>query len=255
MSEAQPLEGQWAVVTGASKGIGRAIATRLIEAGSNVVAIARGEADLEIAAAEMRRDTSAGQEVVSLVADAGDRGDLQRVFNVLRADLPHLDIVVANAGTGSVYPFLDLPADEWDRIIGLNLTGTFHWVQESARFMRDAPRTGQAILVISSIRSLGVRPGRIAYSVSKAGLNQLVRVAAYELGSLGIRVNALTPGLTATGLALSDKKFFDEQVALLPIGRAGLPADIAEAALFLVSPASSFITGASLVADGGESLW
>lgn len=255
MAKARSLTGTWAVVTGASKGIGRAVAARLVAEGASIVGVARGRAELESAAEEWRASADDGQTVVTVVADAAKREDITRVYDVVRSEAPYLNVVVANAGTGSVYPLLDLPAAEWDRIIGLNLTGTFHWLQEGARLMTERPHDHQSILVISSVRSMGVRPGRLAYSVSKAGLNNLVKGAAYELGEAGIRVNALTPGLTATDLALSNKEFFDEQVALLPIRRAGQPADMAEAALFLVSPAASFITGANLVADGGESLW
>ena len=254
---APQLAGQWAIVTGASKGIGRGIARRLVAAGANVVMVARGEADLKRAADEIGEDGGSGQTVLPIVADAGNRDDIAGVFARLRAEVPRLDILIANAGTGSVQPFLEIESQEWDRIIGLNLTGTFHWCQEAARMMRDTGEAGdnRAIVVVSSVRPRGVRPGRLPYSVSKAGLNQLVRMAAYELGPLGIRVNALTPGLTATDLALSNPGFFEEQVALLPLGRAGQPADMGEAALFLVSPASAFITGANLAIDGGESLW
>jgi 3-oxoacyl-[acyl-carrier protein] reductase len=255
MSDVKQLAGKWAVVTGASKGIGQAIAARLVQAGANVIVVARGQADLDAAAARMNAAAADGQSVIPVVADASEPEDIRRVLDVVRDRAPGLDIVVANAGTGSVHPLLDLSIDEWDRIMRLNLTGTFHWLQQGARLMQESAGTNRAILVISSVRALGVRPGRLAYSVSKAALNQLVRGAAYELGPLGIRVNALSPGLTATELAMSNREFFDEQVALLPIGRAGQPADMGETALFLVSPASSFITGANLVADGGESLW
>ena len=108
---------------------------------------------------------------------------------------------------------------------------------------------------MSSIRAVGVRPGRLAYAVTKAGLNQFVRAAAYELAPLGIRVNALSPGITATPLALEgNPEVFEEMVATVPLGRAGEPEDMAAAALYLCSPAARFVTGANLVVDGGESL-
>ena len=123
----------------------------------------------------------------------------------------------------------------------------------------DGPADGganRAILVVSSIRSLGVRPGRLAYSATKAALNQLVRVAAHELASHQIRVNALLPGITATPLALEgNPEVFAEASASVPLGRAGTPQDMAAAAVYLCSPAARFVTGVNLVVDGGESLW
>ena len=122
--------------------------------------------------------------------------------------------------------------------------------------MVDAPSdANKSILAVSSIRAVGVRPGRLAYAVTKAGLNQFVRAAAYELAPLGIRVNALSPGITATPLALEgNPEVFEEMVATVPLGRAGDPDDMAAAALYLCSPAARFVTGANLVVDGGESL-
>jgi NAD(P)-dependent dehydrogenase (short-subunit alcohol dehydrogenase family) len=128
--------------------------------------------------------------------------------------------------------------------------------QAGERSTTTGETPNKAILVVSSIRADGVRPGRLAYSVTKAGVNQLVRAAAYELAPLGIRVNALSPGITATPLAQEDNPdIFAEMVATVPMGRAGTPSDMAAAALYLCSPQSRFVTGANLIVDGGESLW
>jgi glucose 1-dehydrogenase len=251
------LSGQWALVTGASKGIGLGIADGLVDAGANVVLVARGEAALEAAGEALRDRAGDGQAVVTKVADTSERESIAALFDALRAELPQLNVLVANAGSGAVAPFLDCTVDEWDRTIALNLTGTFLCCQAAARLMVTAPvGTNRSIVVVSSIRAHGVRPGLAAYAVTKAGLNQLVRVAAYELAPLGIRVNALSPGITATPLSQeANPELFEERAKTVPMGWAGTPGDMAAAALYLCSPASGFVTGTDLVVDGGESLW
>jgi glucose 1-dehydrogenase len=251
------LAGQWAVVTGASKGIGLGIAGALTEEGANVVLVARGREALESAAAALRARASADQAIVAKVADTSQRDSIAALFEALRVELPVLNVLVANAGSGTLMPFLDYTAAEWDRALALNLTGTFLCCQQAARRMIEEPvGSNRAIVVVSSIRADGVRPGLTGYAVTKAGVNQLVRAAAYELAPHGIRVNALSPGITATPLAQEDNpELFEERSKTVPMGRAGTPADMAAAALYLCSPSASFVTGANLVVDGGESLW
>jgi glucose 1-dehydrogenase len=250
------LTGQWAVVTGASKGIGRGIATRFVAAGANIVLVARTADALEAARDELSSVAAPSQTVPCLAADTSSPAAVEDLFGALAETVPHLNVFVANAGSGVVTPFLDIPLDEWNDTLSLNLTGTFLGCQRAARAMARAPQPNMAILVVSSIRAVGARPGRLAYSVTKAGLNQLVRVAAYELAPLGIRVNALSPGITATPLALEgNPEIFAEMAKEVPLGRAGTPTDMAEGALYLCSPAAAFVTGTNLVVDGGESLY
>lgn len=250
------LRDQWAVVTGASKGIGLGIAGALVDAGASVVLVARGEAALE-AAGEILRGRASGQAVVTKVADTSRRASITRLFDDLRIELPQLNVLVANAGSGAVVPFLDCTAEEWERTIALNLTGTFLCCQAAARMMVGVPgEPNRSIVVVSSIRADGARPGLAPYATSKAGLNQLVRIAAYELAPHGIRVNALSPGITATPLSQEgNAELFEERAKTVPMGRAGTPADMAAAALYLCSPAAGFVTGTNLIVDGGESLW
>jgi glucose 1-dehydrogenase len=249
------LDGLWAVVTGASKGIGAGIAQGFVDAGAHVLLVARGRSDLEQAAKELRATARGSQEVLTHVADTSERESIDELFEAIREQVPHLDVFVANAGSGSVVPFLELPREEWDRTVSLNLTGTFHCCQEAARMMVADAGPNKAILVVSSIRALGARPGRLAYAVTKAGLNQMVRVAALELASHQVRINALSPGITATPLALEgNPEIFAEMAATVPLGRAGTPLDMAAAAVYLCSPAARFVTGINLVVDGGESL-
>lgn len=254
-TQERPLDGQWAVVTGGTKGIGRAIAERFLGAGASVVLAARGQEALDEAAAAMRSTLGPGQEVISVVADMGSRDSIDALFDVLAARLPHLNIFVANAGTGQVTPFLKLTAKEFDDVLALNFTGAIYGCQRAGQMMVAAPRPNQAILAVSSIRALGARPGRLIYAATKAGLNMAVRIAATELAAHGIRICGLSPGITETPLTAANPDAFAEAVANVPMGRAGLPRDLAAAAYFLCSPEAGFITGANLVVDGGESLF
>jgi glucose 1-dehydrogenase len=248
------MVGQWAVVTGGSKGIGNGIAMRLAAAGANVVLVARGQEALDDAVHAARDAIGGTQQVVGMAADVADRGSIDVLFERLRSTLPALNIFVANAGSGRVTPFLELTPHEWDEIVALNLTGTVYACQQAARMMRDRPTDNAAILVVSSIRATAARPGRLVYAATKAAVNQAVRVAANELAPYRIRVNALSPGITETPLTAANPEAFAEALESVPFGRAARPADLGEAAYFLCSPEAGFITGVNLVVDGGESL-
>lgn len=250
----RPLAGQWAVVTGGSKGIGRGIAGRLLRAGANVAVVARDKVAIDETVEALDDRAADGQEVFGATADVSDRPSIDQLFDELRRRLPYLNTFVANAGTGHVTPFLDLSPEEWDGVVALNLTGTAYACQHAGRMMRDAPTGSSSIIVVSSIRAIGARPGRLVYAATKAAVNQMVRVAALELAPYGIRVNALSPGITETPLAARNPDAFNEAVANVPLGRAGQPEDLAEGAYFLAGPQSSFVTGVNLVVDGGESL-
>lgn len=245
---------EWAVVTGGSKGIGRAIAERLLESGANVVVVARNVADIDAAVDELSAKVSPGQTVIGLSADVADRASLTALFDELHARIPRLNHFIANAGTGRVTPFFDLTAEETDEVVALNFTGTILCMQLAAKMMREHPIDNSCIIVVSSIRGLGAVPGRLIYAATKAGVNQAVRVAAAELAPIGIRVNILSPGITETPLTAQNPEVFAEMTATVPMGRAGQPRDLAEAANFLCSPAAAFITGLNMIVDGGESL-
>jgi len=253
---AQDLADQWAVVTGGSKGIGLGIAHALLDGGANLVLVARGAGELERAADGLRRAASDHQQVLTMVADTGDPASLEQLFDRLESELPSLNVYVANAGFGIITPLLEITLGEWQDQLAVNLTGTFLGVQWAARRMAKLdPEANRAILVISSIRALGARPGRLAYSATKGALNQLVRVAALELAEHGIRVNALSPGITATPMALEkNPEVYAQMTASVPLGRSGAPEDMGAAARYLCSPAARFVTGTNLVVDGGESL-
>ena len=164
--------------------------------------VARNVDDLEDGASRASTKVAgAGQQVVVRPADTADRDAIAELFAWVRAELPGLNILVANAGSGAVIPFLDLTLEAWDATVALNLTGTFLCMQDAARIMVDMPAdANRAMVVVSSIRALGIRPGLAAYASTKAAVNQLVRMVAYELAAHGIRVNALSPGITVTPL-------------------------------------------------------
>jgi NAD(P)-dependent dehydrogenase (short-subunit alcohol dehydrogenase family) len=220
------------------------------------VLVARGAEELALRKKELEQDAHPGQQVLTATADAGDPDALASLFGRLERELPAVNIYVANAGFGVITPLLDITLDEWNQQLALNLTGTFLGVQWAARWMTKAdPESNRAILVVSSIRALGARAGRLVYSATKSALNQLVRVAALELAEVGIRVNALSPGITATPMALEgNPDVYAAMTANVPMGRSGTPEDMGAAARFLCSPAARFVTGANLVVDGGESL-
>lgn len=258
MTEPNPsrlLAGQWVAVTGGSKGIGFGIAERLVEDGANLTIAARTREDLERAREQLAAKAAPDQTVQIAVLDTQDEQSVDDFFTLLTETTPRLDVFIANAGAGNVVPFLDLSKETWDWIINLNLTGTFLCLQRAARLMKNGSSKNRSIVVVSSIRALGARPGVLPYATAKAGLNQLVRVAAYEVAEYGIRINAVSPGITATPLTDLNPDVFRERVKDVPMGRAGSVGDIAQAAVYLARPESAFVTGTNLIVDGGEHLW
>jgi len=163
------------------------------------------------------------------------------------------DILMVNAGTAEEEPFLDHNAGRWDRILAVNLSGAFHTVQAAARLMKE--RRGGAIVITASTNSYDGEARLAAYNASKAGLLGLVHTAANELGPYQIRVNAVCPGLIRTRLTerhFSDPEVLREYFRAIPLGRGGLPEEVAHACVFLASPNASYITGATLFVDGGQ---
>jgi glucose 1-dehydrogenase len=241
----RPLAGEWAVVTGGSKGIGKAIGQRFLEGGANVVLVARNADDLAVAAAEAESLIGHDQQVLTARADVADRASIAALFDELADRIPRLDHFVANAGTGQVTPFLELTDDEIDRVVGLNLTGTLKCVQLAGRMITEREVLNSCII--------GAVPGRLIYAATKAAINQAVRVLAREMAPHGVRVNTL-PGITETPLTAANPEAFAQATVNVPLGRAGQPRDLAEGAYFLCSPAAQFVTGLNMIVDGGESL-
>lgn len=256
MSSQPTMKDQWAVVTGGSLGIGLGIARAFVESGAHIMIVARRAEVLAAAEAELRDLAGSDQIVTTQQADTSDPASVEALFAAIDDRFERLDTFVANAGSGELTPFVDVTLEQWQRVVDFNLTGTFLCVQSAARAMIARPGPNSSILVVSSIRALGARPGVLPYATTKAGLNQLVRVAAYELAEAGVRVNALLPGITVTPLVLENNPDMIEiRTKDVPMKRPGTPEDMAAAALYLSSPQARFVTGVNLVVDGGESLW
>ena len=240
------LTGKVALVTGASRGIGRAIATSLAAQGASVVAAARGDhADgvvAELVAAGCRA------EAVSL--DVTDAAGLERLPADIFARHGRLDIVVSNAGIARDQLLLRMKRDDWDQVIATNLTATFALAQAAIRPMLR--QKGGRIIVISSVVGQTGNPGQSNYAASKAGLIGFAKALAREIASRGITVNVVAPGLVDTDMtrALADKAQVD-WAAQIPLGRPGQPADVAAAVCFLASDEAAYITGHVLAVNGG----
>ncbi len=239
-----------ALVTGATRGIGFAIAQALAAHGASVALTGRKLDTLNAAVEQLRADRA---DVRGHVCHQGEPDAINRLFDQLDAEAFTADIVVINAATNPVMgPLLDIDLDAWRKILDVNLTGAFLTARAAIRRMRPLQRG--SVIFIASIAGIDPLPGLGAYSVSKSGLLGLMRTLAKELGPSGIRVNALAPGLVETRFAAAlfqDKPAYDALMAHTPLRRHGQPLDIAGAAVFLASEASAYVTGQTLVLDGG----
>jgi len=236
-----------ALVTGGARGIGAAIAVRLAAGGFDVAV-----ADVRDAAETVVAIESRGRRALALACDVRDDAAVQAAVAATEEHLGPLAAAVQVAGVWEAVPFLDLDPAGWRRVLDVNLDGTFHVCRHAARAM--AQRQSGAIVCISSNAAGLVWAGGVHYTVSKAGVVGLVKGMAYELGPLGIRVNAVCPGTIetpATAAELADPAARMRQAASVPLGRIGRPGDVAEAVAFLVDPVrASFISGEALYVDG-----
>lgn len=244
-----PLENRVAVVTGAATGIGLAIAKALGARGAQLVLNDIDGERLQAAASELSSTTSP----TLVAADISDEAGVDRVFSEAESLEPHVDILVNNAGVLLQKDFVDHTAEDWDRVIRINLRGPFLCMH---RVVPGMIRAGRGSIVnISSISAVHVTTPHVAYAASKAGVISLTRDAAHELAAHGIRVNTIAPGPTATAMTLAlDQEVKDGFSRRMPLGRWGDPADVAAAVAFLVSDDSSYITGAVLPVTGGADL-
>jgi dehydrogenase/reductase SDR family protein 4 len=244
------LVGQRAIVTGASRGIGAAIAQRLGRNGAKVALVSRKLGDLDRFAAELAKS---GIETMTLAANLGRPDDVRRIVPSVVAKWGGVDILVNNAATNPVFgPMTDLAEEGWDKIIDTNLKGPFLLSQASAKDM--VTRGGGAIVNIASTGGLEPSPMLGAYCVSKAAVIMLTKTLAAELGPSGIRVNCIAPGLVETKFAdvlVNTPSIHEVIVGRSALRRHGQPSEIAGAAHFLVSAAASYMTGQVMVIDGG----
>jgi 3-oxoacyl-[acyl-carrier protein] reductase len=206
-------------------------------------------------AAVQKRIEAAGGRALAIEADVLKRADLTRAFDAAERAFGTVTVLVNNAGVVTSGRAVELPEDEWRRVIGTNLDAVFSWSQEAARRMLAAGKGG-AIVNIASVLGLGVAKGVAPYAVSKAGVIQLTKALALELAFKGVRVNAIAPGWIVTELN-RDYLEGEHGAAIkreIPVGRFGEERDLDGALLLLASDAGRFITGATLVADGGQSV-
>lgn len=240
--------GRVALVTGAGSGFGRVIARRFAEAGARVAVHYRGSRDG--AEAVVREIGAAGGEARALAADLTREGEAERLVEEVAGALGPLGILVNNAGAYPLADLLQIQAAEWDTVLAQNLRSALACLQAAGR--RMAARGQGAIVNVTSIQAFRPAPALAHYSAAKAGLEMLTRSAALELGPSGVRVNAVAPGLVwREGLETAWPEGVARYVAKAPLGRVAEPEDIADACLFLASPAARFVTGTTLVVDGG----
>ena len=243
------LTGRTALVTGGSKGLGLAMARIYAEAGANIVICSRHEDDLRAASEQITADTSA--ECKHFVADMADRTQVSHLARSAMVAFGHVDILVNNAGSNVPESIDEVTDNAWDRILELNLSSCMALSRGLVPHMKQ--RNWGRIIHIASIMGLASKEQRNSYSATKSALIGLARSMALDLGGYGITVNCLAPGPFLTdlpGSLLSDeqKQVFADRTAL---GRWGKPSELAGPALLLASEAGSYITGATLVVDGG----
>jgi len=244
------LKGRVALVTGASSGLGERFAEVLAEAGAAVALVALRHELLEEVRARL---AAAGARAIAVVADVRDRAAMTRAFDQAEAELGTVDILINNAGVAHAGRAVRLAETEWRRVLDTNLDAPLYWSQEAARRLMAAQKGG-AIVNIASILGFGVSKGVAAYAVSKAGIVQLTRALGLELATQGIRVNAIAPGWIVTNLN-RDYLAGERGAAILqdiPVGRFGETRDLDGTLLLLCSDAGRFITGTTIVVDGGQ---
>jgi NAD(P)-dependent dehydrogenase (short-subunit alcohol dehydrogenase family) len=245
------LKGKHALITGGTSGIGLAIARRFADEGARIVVTGRRQKALDAAVAAI------GHDALGLRGDVADPAHHAAVAREIAERFGGLDIYVANAGVNTIRPSSEVSEAEYDAQFAVNARGTFFGVQKIGPVLRD----GGAIVVTGSLATAKVLDGHAVYAGSKAAIGAFARAWAIEFKARGIRVNVLSPGPTDTeilgklGVSPEDRPAFEAQMAAaIPLGRLGRPEELAEAALFLASDASSFVTGINLRVDGGMAL-
>ena len=256
------LAGQTAIVTGASSGIGAAMARAIAAAGANVVV--NYNSDEDGAEAVLGEIVAGGGTGIVVRADASRERAVRKLFERARDEYDEIDIVVSNAGLQQDAAFVDMSLDQWQKVIDVNLTGSFLCAREAARaFLRQGPRPARSsatgkILFTSSVHEVIPWAGHVNYAASKGGMMLLMKSIAQELGPERIRVNSIAPGAIKTHInedAWSTRAAERKLLELIPYGRVGEPDDIGRVAAWLVSDDADYIHGASLFVDGGMTLY
>ena len=244
------LKGRVALVTGASSGLGVQFSRALADNGAAIALVARRADRLKSLMAEIE---GKGGKAVAIEADVTDRAAMARAFDAAEKAFGTVTVLVNNAGIAHGGRAVDMPAEEWRKVLSTNLDAVFFWAQEAARRMLAAKKQG-AIVNIASVLGLMVAKGAVAYAAAKAGVVQVTKALAVELAFKGVRVNAIAPGWFVT--EMNDDYLASEAGEKIkreiPMGRFGKEGELNGALLLLASDAGSYITGATIVVDGGQ---
>jgi glucose 1-dehydrogenase/3-oxoacyl-[acyl-carrier protein] reductase len=245
------LKGKVAIITGASRGIGRGIAEIFAEEGADVAVnyVAEAKGAEEVAAYVK----SKGRRAITVKADVAKRAEVEAMFDKVWKELGPADILVNNAGIETIVPFLDLTDDQWTRLVDVNLRGCWLCSQVFCKRLIPAKRKGN-IVHIGSIQAAKVLPGRTHYAPTKLGLEALTRNMSAEMTPLGIHVNCVHPGLIDTDMTawvMKSPDILPNVLAQISLGRAGQPREIGTVVAFFASDEASYLTGQSIHVDGG----
>ena len=246
------LSGKVALVNGASRGIGEAIARGLAGCGAQLILSSRDQTSVQSVADSIRAE---GGEAVARACHAGRLDDVDALFDSIGDEFGRLDILINNAATNPWFgPAADLPPEAFDKTVDVNLKGPYYMMARAVPLMIAGG--GGSIVNVASIAALVSMAGQAVYAMTKAGLVSLTRSFAKEYGQKGVRVNAILPGVVETRLAsaLVEDPGVQKWISRLPVPRAGQPADMVAGVLFLVSDHASFTTGTTLVMDAGATL-
>ncbi|MCX5997271.1 MAG: SDR family oxidoreductase [Chloroflexi bacterium] len=248
------LEGKVALITGSSRGIGRSIALQFADAGADVVVSSRKLPDLEKVADEIK---TKGRRSLAVPAHNAKMEDLKNLMARVKEEFGRLDILVNNAVANPVMAdVLHMEEAPFDLIMSANVKGYYFLSQAAAKMMVEQ-RTGGAIINIASVGGIFVTPGLGPYCISKAAIIMMTKCLAVELGSHKIRVNCIAPGIIKTKFSealWSNEKLMADYLKKMPLGKIGQPDEIARTALYLATEASGFMTGSTLIIDGGANL-